>query len=329
MNYRLLGRTGVRVSPLCLGTMNFGGPTPDGDAARILHASLDAGINFVDTANMYNQGRAEEVLGRALKNRRDQVILATKVHQKMGEGPNDQGSSRLHILQACDDSLRRLGTDYIDLYQIHRPEPDVPADETLGALTDLVRAGKVRYIGCSTHPAWMVMEALAVSERHHLARYVSEQPPYNLLDRRIENELIPLAQRYNLAILPWAPLAQGVLAGRYPAGSPFPGDSRAAMKPGSIYAERVTPRGIEAGARFAALARQGGRTPGQLALLWCKDQPAVTSPIFGPRTLAQLEDVLPVLEMSLTSDERDACDAINSPGAVVVNFHNTAAWMKG
>ena len=158
-------------------------------------------------------------MGKALAGRRERVVLATKVHGKTGDGPNDQGNSRLHILQACDDSLRRLQTDHIDLYQVHRPSPEIPIDETLGALTDLVRAGKVRYIGCSTHPAWMVMEALAVSERRGFARYVSEQPPYNLLDRRIENELLPLAARYGLAILPWAPLAQGLLAGRYPAGA--------------------------------------------------------------------------------------------------------------
>ncbi len=182
--------------------------------------------------------------------------------QGWATGQNDQGDSRLHILKACEDSLRRLATDYIDLYQVHRPVPEMPPDETLGALTDLVRSGKVRYIGCSTHPAWMVMEALAVSERHGFARYVSEQPPYNLLDRRIENELIPLALRYNLAILPWAPLAQGVLAGRYPAGAPLPGDSRAARQPGSIYAERVTPRGIEAGARFARAGARVGPHPG-------------------------------------------------------------------
>jgi len=328
MQHRLLGRTGVRVSPLCLGAMNFGGATPDAEAIRIIHAALDAGLNFVDTADVYNEGRSEEVVGRALAGRRDRVVLATKVHGKMGEGPNDEGVSRLHILKACDDSLRRLGTDYIDLYQVRRPVPEVAPDETLGALTDLVRAGKVRYIGCSTHPAWMVMEALAVSERFGLARYVSEQPPYNLLDRRIENELIPLALRHNLAILPWAPLAQGVLAGRYPAGAPLPADSRAAREAGTYYADRVTARGIEAGARFQALARESGRTPGQLALLWCKDQPAVTAPIVGPRTLAQIEDLLPVLEMTLTEAEREACDAINAPGSALVNFHNTAGWMK-
>ncbi|RPJ70788.1 MAG: aldo/keto reductase [Acidobacteria bacterium] len=328
MDYRLFGRTGVRVSPLCLGSMNFGGPTPDEESVRIVHTALDRGVNFVDTANMYNGGRSEEVVGRALAGRRHQVVLATKFHYKMGDGPNDQGNSRLHVLKACEDSLRRLATDYIDLYQVHRPAPDVPVEETLSALTDLVRAGKVRYVGCSTHPAWMVMEALAVSERHGFARYVSEQPPYNLLDRRIENELIPLAERHRLAILPWAPLAQGVLAGRYPSDAPPPPDSRAARLPDSIYSRRVTPAGIAAGRRFEEVARAHGRTAGQLALLWCKDQPGITAPIVGPRTLAQIEDLLPVLDMTLTAEEREACDAINGPGRALVNFHNTAGWMK-
>jgi aryl-alcohol dehydrogenase-like predicted oxidoreductase len=327
MDYRLLGRTGVRVSPLCLGTMNFGAATDEPASVRIVHAALDAGLNFVDTADVYNEGRSEEFLGRALAGRRDQVVLATKVHFRVGPGPNDSGNSRLHILRACDDSLQRLQTDYIDLYQVHRPSDEIPVDETLGALTDLVRAGKVRYLGCSTHPAWMVMEALATSERLGLARYVSEQPPYNLLDRRIENELVPLALRHRLAILPWAPLAQGVLAGRYDAEAPPP-DSRAGRLPGSIYAQRVTPRGIAAGRRFADLAREHGLTPGQFALLWCKDQPGVTAPIVGPRTMAQLADVLPVLEMRLSAEQQAACDAINPPGSVVTNFHNTAGWMR-
>jgi aryl-alcohol dehydrogenase-like predicted oxidoreductase len=328
MDYRLLGRTGVRVSPLCLGTMNFGGVTSEEDSIRIIHAALDAGINFVDTANTYNNGQSEVAVGRALRDRRDQVVLATKVHFKVGDGPNDEGNSRLHILKACDDSLRRLQTDHIDLYQMHRPNMEIPVDETLGALTDLVRAGKVRYIGCSTHPAWLVMEALAVSERLHLARYVSEQPPYNLLDRRIENELIPLALRHQLAIIPWAPLAQGVLAGRYRPDQPYAADSRAGRLPGSIYAERVTPRGVEAGARFAEAARQAGKKPGQLALTWCKDQPGITAPIVGPRTIEQLQELLPVLDMSLSADERAACDVINPPGGVLVNFHNTSGWLK-
>jgi aryl-alcohol dehydrogenase-like predicted oxidoreductase len=328
MNYSLLGRTGVRVSPLCLGTLNFGGPTPEEDARRILDACLDAGVNFVDTSDSYHGGRSEEVVGRLLAGRRDRVVLATKVHFRTGDGPNDEGNSRLHILRACEASLRRLQTDYIDLYQVHRASPDIPIDETLGALTDLVRAGKVRYVGCSTHPAWMVMEALAASERLRLVRYVSEQPPYNLLDRRIENELIPLAARYNLAVLPWAPLAQGVLAGRYASAGAPPPDSRAAVQPDSIYSRRVTAKGIEAGRAFATLARGHGLTPGQLALLWCKDQPAITSPVVGPRTLEHIQDLLPVLGLSLSDEQRAACDAINPPGTALVDFHNTAGWAR-
>jgi len=328
MDYRRLGRTGVRVSPLCLGTFNFGDATDEATSRGVIDAALTAGINVIDTADSYNRGRSEEIIGRALEGRRHDVVIATKVHYRTGDGPNDQGNSRLHVLRACEASLRRLRTDYIDLYQVHRPDPDVPVEETLGALTDLVRAGKVRYIGCSTHPAWMVMEALAVSERFGLARYVTEQPPYNLLDRRIENELVPLALRQGLGLLPWAPLAQGVLAGRYAPDAASPTDSRAARLPGSIYAARVTPGGIAAGQRFAALARDSGRTPGQLALLWCKDQPGVTAPIVGPRTLDQVRELLPVLEMTLSDEERRACDAINPPGSVLVNFHNTAGWMK-
>jgi 1-deoxyxylulose-5-phosphate synthase len=328
MEYRLLGRTGIKVSHLCLGAMNFGSPTGEAASIEIIHTALEAGINFIDTANVYNAGQSESVVGKALQGRREQVILATKVHGKMGEDPNDQGNSRRHIIKACEDSLRRLNTDYIDLYQIHRPVMDIPVDETLGALTDLVRAGKIRHAGCSTHPAWLVMEALATSERYGYSRYVSEQPPYNLLDRRIENELVPLALRYNLAILPWAPLAQGVLAGRYSQEGQYPPDSRAARMSGSIYAERVTEAGIKAGQKFSQIAEHFGHTPGQLAILWCKDQPGVTAPIIGPRTLEHLKDILPVLDKSLSDEEKAACDEINPPGSVIVNFHNTAPWMK-
>ena len=328
MEYRLFGRTGVRVAPVALGTMNLGDATDEAESIRIVHAALDAGVNLIDTADMYSDGRSEVIVGKALGRRRSRALVATKFHYPMGDGPNDGGNSRLHVLRACDASLRRLRTEWIDLYQIHRPIPEVPIDETIGALTDLVRAGKVRYAGCSTFPAWMVMEALAESERHHLVRLVSEQPPYNLLDRRIENELVPLALKYELALLPWAPIAQGVLAGRYRAAERPPRASRAARYPDSIYSRRVTPQGIDAGRRFAELARTSGRTPAQLALLWCKDQPGVTAPIYGPRTLAQIQELLPVLEMALTADERQACDAINPPGGVVVNFHNSTGWMK-
>jgi aryl-alcohol dehydrogenase-like predicted oxidoreductase len=329
MDYRLLGRTGVRVSPICIGTMNFGSPTPEDEAARIIDHALDAGITFFDTANSYNAGESEAVIGRALiaSGRRHEMVLATKAHFPTGPGPNDRGNSRLHLLRACEDSLRRLKTDYIDLYQMHRPDPSTPIEETLAALSDLVRQGKVRYVGCSTHPAWRVMEALMVSELRGFVRYVSEQPPYNLLDRRIENELVPLCQAHGLAIIPWSPLAQGVLAGRYHDAAQIPADSRAALR-GGIYAERVTARGIAVGRQFVALAAEHGIDPASLALLWAKDQPGITAPIFGPRTLAQLEQILPVCGMTLSDELRAACDALVPPGSAVVNFHNTAAWMK-
>lgn len=294
----------------------------------MLAAALDGGINLVDTADSYHDGESERIIGRVLAHNgwRDDVILATKVHYPTGPGPNDRGNSRLHIMRACEASLRRLQTDYIDLYQIHRPAPYVPPEETLRALDDLVRQGKVRYVGCSTHPAWQVLEALTVSERRGFVRYISEQPPYNLLDRRIENELVPMCQKHGVGLLPWGPLGMGLLAGRYDHES-LPSASRA-VRIGGIYAERVTARGIEIGRRFSALARDAGLSPAQLALLWNKDQPGVTAPIAGPRTLAQLQEVLPVLQMTLSEELSVACDALVSPGSAVVDFHNTAPWMK-
>jgi aryl-alcohol dehydrogenase-like predicted oxidoreductase len=329
MEYRQLGRTGVRVAPICIGAMNFAGPTPEDASARIIDRALDAGLNFLDTANSYNGGASEATIGAALEasGRRHELVLATKAHFPTGPGPNDRGNSRLHLLRACDESLRRLRTDYIDLYQMHRPDPSTPIEETLAALSDLVRQGKVRYVGCSTHPAWRVMEALMVSELRGHVRYVSEQPPYNLLDRRIENELVPLCQAHGLAIIPWSPLAQGVLAGRYADASQVPADSRAALR-GGIYAERVTAAGVAVGQRFVALAAEHGIPPAQLALLWAKDQPGITAPIFGPRTLEQLEAILPVCDMALSDELRAACDGLVPPGSAVVNFHNTAGWMK-
>lgn len=328
MQYRTFGRTGLLVAPLALGAFNFGRATPEDEAARMIDCALDAGINLLDTADSYHSGESERVIGRALarNGRRHDVILATKVHYPTGPGPNERGNSRLHIMRACEASLRRLQLDTIDLYQIHRPSPRVPVEETLRALDDLVRQGKVRYVGCSTHPAWQVLEALMIGRQSGLVRYVSEQPPYNLLDRRIENELVPLCQKVGLALLPWGPLGMGLLAGRY-SDEQLPPGSRAAQI-GGIYAQRITPRGIEVGRSFSALARQADLTPAQLALLWTKDQPGITAPIAGPRTLAQLQEILPVLQMSLSDDLRAACDALVPPGSAVVDFHNTAPWMK-
>ena len=329
MDYRTLGRTGVKVAPLCLGTDNFANPTPEAESTEIINRALDAGINLIDTSNSYVQGESERIIGRALaaNGRRHQVILATKVHYPTGPGPNDRGNSRLHLMRACEDSLRRLQTDYIDLYQLHRPSFDIPIDETLGALTDLVRQGKVRYIGSSTAPAWKVMEALMVSELKGYVRFVSEQPPYNLLDRRIENELVPMCQAYGLGILPWSPLAMGILAGRYAHAENYPSGSRASLR-GGIYAERVTARGIEVGNQIVQMAGERNISPAQLAVLWAKDQPGITAPLIGPRTIEQLEHFLPVIEMELDEATRLACDKLVPPGSVVANFHNSAPWMK-
>ena len=328
MEYRSLGRTGVMVSPLCLGTMNFGNPTSAQESIAILNRALDGGINFIDTANSYNAGESERIVGQALKDngRRNQVILATKVHGKVGPGPNDGGTSRYHIVKACEDSLRHLQTDHIDLYQLHRPSHDIPQDETLRALDDLVRAGKVIYTGCSNHPAWLIMEALAISQQHNRARFVSAQPPYNLLDRRSENELIPFCQKYGLAVLPWSPLAGGILAGRYVQGT-LPAGSRA-ERLGQIFQARVSQRAIHAAAQVAEMALARKLSGVQLALLWIKDQPGVTSPIIGPRALAHLETFLPVMDMKLDQADRVLFDQVVHPGNVIADFHNSNDWMK-
>lgn len=329
MEYRILGSSGVKVSPLCLGTMNFGGPTSEAESIQIINRALEGGINFIDTADVYTDGESERIVGQALKEngRRHKTVLATKVYNPMGDGPNDQDLSRYHIIKACEDSLRRLQTDHIDLYQLHRPSEFIPQEEWLRALDDLVRAGKVLYIGSSTFPAWIITEGLAISKQYGWVRYVSEQPPYNLLDRRIENELIPLALKYNLAVVPWSPIAMGILAGRYPVDEATPAGSRLA-EGRNFMDQRVNPTGRQIGARMVELARERGVTASQLALLWCKDQPGITSPIIGPRTLAHLEDALPVLELSLKAEDRPIFDSLVHPGNAVADFHNSAWWMK-
>lgn len=329
MDYRSLGRTGVKVAPLCLGTDNFANPTPEAESIEIINRALEAGINLIDTSNSYAKGESERIIGKALaqNKRRHEVLIATKAHYPVGPGPNDRGNSRLHLLKACEDSLRRLQTDTIDLYQLHRPDFDIPLDETLGALTDLVRQGKVRYIGSSTAPAWKVMESIMVSELKGYARFISEQSPYNLLDRRIENELVPMCQAHGLGLLAWSPLAMGMLAGRYTDAAQPPPDSRASLR-GGIYAERVNARGVEVGQQFVELAKTLNISAAQLAVLWVKDQPGITAPLIGPRTLEQLEHFLPVLELHLDEATRAACDALVPPGSAVANFHNSAPWMK-
>ncbi len=325
MKLRTLGSSGLRLSPLVLGTDNFANPTPEKESIAIIDAAIDAGINLIDTSNSYAKGESERIIGKALNmnGKRNQILLATKVFYPTGPDPDDRGLSRTAIMKACEASLRRLGTESIDLYQLHRPDWEVPHEETLRAMDDLVRQGKVRFIGSSTAPARRVREGIEISERNHLVRFVSEQSPYNLLDRRIENEMVPLCSELNIGLLTWSPLAMGMLTGRYSSSGGFPEGSRGALR-GGIYAERITPAGIEVGNRFVDLANTAGYDPARLALLWVKDQPGITAPIMGPRTLEQLHNFLPVLEITLPDELRTACDKIVEPGEKVADFFNTA-----
>lgn len=327
MQYRRLGRSDLDVSVLALGTDNFVNPTPESDSIRLVHAALDAGINLFDTANTYMSGEAERILGKAIAGRRSDAVVATKVYYPTGPGPDDRGNSRPALLKACEASLRRLGTDYIDLFQLHRPDFDVPMEETMGALLELVEAGKVRYVGSSTSPAWRTLEGIKVAESAGWVGFVTEQPPYNILDRRIENELVPMAESVGLGLLPWSPLAMGMLAGRYTDEPTAPEGSRAAER-GGIYAERVTPAAIVAGNRFAAAARASGYDAAQLAVAWVKDQPGVVAPLIGSKTTEQLMVMVPVGDMTFPATFTATVDEICPPGSAVANFHNSAPWMK-
>jgi aryl-alcohol dehydrogenase-like predicted oxidoreductase len=318
MEYRTLGRTGIKVSPLCLGAMMFGawGTQDHDESVRIIHAALDAGINFVDTADVYSFGESEEIVGKALaRTKRHQVVLATKVHGQMGKDPNAQGNSRRWIMAECDNSLRRLGTDYIDLYQIHRPSPETDIDETLGALTDLVRAGKIRYFGSSTFPAHEIVEAQWVAERRARERFVTEQPPYSILVRGIEKDVLPMCQRYGMGVLSWSPLAGGWLSGAFGPGKEN-ASRRAAMLP--HHYDMSLPgnqQKLEAVTSLTELADGVGLSLIELALGFALEHPAVTSPIIGPRTMDHLQSQLPALELRLADDVLDRIDEIVAPGA--------------
>lgn len=315
LEYVKLGRAGVKVSNLCLGCMNFGWRTDEAESIRIIHQALEAGINFLDTANVYGRGVSETIVGKAIKERRSKVFLATKVHGRMGDGPNDWGNSRYHIMQQVDESLRRLQTDHIDLYQIHRPHPETPIDETLRALDDLVKAGKIRYFGLSTFPAWEIMEALWTSDKLGLERISSEQPPYHLLDRRIETEVLPLARKYGVAILPWSPLAGGMLTGKYRAGNPLPQDSRGAERWKAE--EGAYQRRVNVVEQLLPLADELDVPLSQFALAWLLAQPGVTSPIIGPRTVEQLDDNYLALGVTIPPEILKQVDEIIPPGTLV------------
>ena len=322
MEYRNLGRTGTKVSMLCLGCLMFGGKTKESASMDIIDRAIDAGINFLDTANMYVRGVSEEMVGKALQRngKRMHIVLATKVHFRMDDDdPNAQGNSRRHIIEQCEASLKRLQTDYIDLYQIHRPSAEVPIDETLRALDDLIQAGKVRYIGSSTFAAWQIMESLWVSKELGLNRFICEQPPYHLLDRRIERELVPMAQTYGLALIPWSPMAGGFLTGKYQRNQEHPSDAR--------YTDTNQKSDLFSDAAYdlletvIAIANEKGCTPSQLALAWCAQQPGITSPIVGIRTMEQLEQNLGAIEVKITDQDRIRIDETSFPGRVIVPYY--------
>jgi aryl-alcohol dehydrogenase-like predicted oxidoreductase len=313
MKYRTLGRTGIKVSPFALGAMMFGAAgNPDhDDSIRIIHKALDAGINFVDTADRYSGGESEEIVGKALKGRRDDVVLATKVNGPMGDDPNRRGNSRRWIMTEVENSLRRLQTDYIDLYQIHRPDPDTDIEETLSALTDLVRAGKVRVIGSSAMPASGIVEAQWVAERRGLQRFRSEQPAYSILDRGIEAEVLPVAQRYGMGVVVWSPLAQGMLTGRIRRGQ------QTDLRRAAMFRHITDEHRIDAVEQIIPVAEKAGLPVTHLAMAFAIAHPGVTSALIGPRTMEHLDDLLAGVDVALTDEILDELDGIVPPGTDV------------
>jgi len=310
MRYRSLGRTGIKVSPYALGAMMFGsvGNPDHEDSIRIIHKALDAGINFIDTADVYSHGESEEIVGKALEGRRDSVVLATKLSRPMGDDPNQQGASRRWIVTAVENSLRRLKTNHIDLYQIHRPDPATDIEETLSALSDLIHSGKVRAIGSSTMPASEIVEAQWVAERRGLERFHTEQPTYSILSRGIESEVLPVAQRYGMGTLVWSPLAQGMLTGRARKGQPT--DLRRA----AYFKHLNDEHRLDVVEQIIPIAEQAGLRMTHLAIAFTIAHPAVTSAIIGPRTMEQLDDLLEGIDVTLADDILDAIDGVVPPG---------------
>jgi aryl-alcohol dehydrogenase-like predicted oxidoreductase len=313
MQYRTLGQTGIKVSPYALGAMMFGaGGNPDhDDCVRIIHKALDAGINFVDTADRYSAGESEEIVGKALKGHRDGIVLATKVNGPMGDDPNQRGNSRRWIMTEVENSLRRLQTDHIDLYQIHRPDPDTHIEETLSALSDLVHAGKVRVIGSSTMPASDIVEAQWVAERRGLERFRTEQPPYSILNRAIEAEMLPVAQRYGMGTLVWSPLAKGMLTGRIRRGR------ETDLRRAAMFTNFRDEQRLDAVEQIVTVAAEAGLPMTHLAMAFAIAHPGVTSAIIGPRTMEQLDDLLASVDVRLTDDILDQLDKIVPPGTDV------------
>lgn len=314
MDYLKLGRSGVSVSRLCLGTMMFGGPADEAESVRIMHTAIDLGINFFDTANMYVGGESEKVVGRAIRDRRSQIVLATKGRQPMGTGPNDRGASRVHLMRELDASLRRLATDYVDLYYVHTPDYETPIEETLRALDDMVRSGRVHYIGCSNFRAWRLCEALWVSDRHNLHRFVCVQPLYNIVNRDIEVELLPLCREHGVGVVSYSPLARGILSGKYHPGEPPPEGSRASRNDKRMKEAEWREESLAIAERIAEHCRAKEVAPSAFALAWCLANPNLTSVIVGPRTLEQFEDNARCLEVTINPEDEGFIDSLVPPG---------------
>ncbi len=314
MEYSVLGNSGVQVSRICLGAMMFGSPTNESDSIKIIERAIDAGINFIDTANVYNAGESERIVGKAVQTFRDDVLIATKVSGAMGEGLNRSGTSRHHIMMEVENSLRRLDTDRIDLYYLHRWNALTPIEESLRALDDCVRQGKVRYIGCSNFDAWRLCEAWWTSDRMNLEKFVCLQPLYNIVNRDIEVELLPFCKAYNVGIVSYSPLARGVLTGKYLPGQPPPPGSRAARQDRRILQTELRKESYEVAQKLQPLAAAHGKTLAQFALAWTLANPRITSVIIGPKNLEQLEDNLGCLDCAISSEDEAAVDQLVPPG---------------
>ncbi len=328
MEYRKLGRSGLNISTLILGTMNFGNPTNETESVKIIDAAIDAGINLIDCANIYAGGESERILGRILhlNGKRKKVLLTTKAFFPSGPGPNEKGNSRHNIIESCHKSLKQLNTDYIDIFFLHRTDLSVPQEETLSALDLLVNQGKIRHIGCSTHPPWRTVEALYLSDKYGYPKFTCEQPPYNLLDRRIENEIVPMCEAFNLGIISWSPLAQGVLAGKYNSARILPKGSRGTQK--NVFAERITEQGINTSISLAGYLQQKNKNLVPFSVAWVLKQKNITGAIIGPRTFKQFQELLEAENTVVDKEDLDFCDSLVPQGHFVSNHFNTSGWMK-
>ncbi|MCH2373322.1 MAG: aldo/keto reductase [Planctomycetes bacterium] len=314
MEYRKLGRAGVKVSPVCLGTMMFGGQTNEADSIKITHKAIDMGINFIDTANIYNAGESEKVVGKAIADRRDKVILATKGRQVMGQGPNESGASRVHMMHELEASLKRLNTDYIDVHYQHTPDEDTPIEETLRAMDDMVRSGKVRYIACSNFRAWRLCEALWTSDKLNLDKFACVQPLYNIVNRDIEVELLPLCKEHGIGVVSYSPLARGILTGKYRPGQPFPDGSRAARNDPRMQQAELREASFEIAQEITGYCEKRGVNVSQFALAWCLANPTLTSVIIGPRTMDHFDNNIGFLNVEINSDDETFIDSLVPPG---------------